>query len=231
MPKFPSPRPVLRTHADGSQVLFTKNLGHLRTKLTPGVFNAFIRAFVHVDRLDSLVAFAYLNQKYLEDRPEQQNRNQLTVIAFLMGTMFELSRVLSTLRGNLIKRGLITAKEWESRLPGWDKRWRTDPLCSDFRNKVSFHVDDEWVDKGLDRIAAGKTAEVFRSGPSINRQDGSFQLGQMAILNGTGLSEKELVDLVVRPLRDLQVYWPLTRVFLLALDRVGLTPIVETRNA
>lgn len=231
MPKFPSPRPLLRTRADGSKTLFTKNLGHLRTKLGSGVLNAFTRAFVHVDRLDSLVAFAYLNQAHLGDRPEQQARNHFTFIAFLMGTMFELSVVLDKLRGSLIKQKLITPDEWEAHLPGWDKRWRSDQLCADFRNKISFHVDASIVDAGFDRMATKNKAEVFRSGPADRRQDGSFPLGKMSVLNGTGLPEKQLVDLVSRPIPDLQVYEPLTRLFCLALERVGLAPRTEERQA
>ena len=206
MPKFPSSRPTLLVRADGTKSLYTRNLGDLRTKLGPKVLNAFIRAFALVDRLDSLVAFEHLNLKALKERPEQRDRNHFTFVAFTMGTMFELSNVICNLRDVLISGKIVTPKEWEALLPGWDKRWRSNELCADFRNNVSFHVNKEWIDKGLDRmVKKAKKAEIFRSGSSGKRQDNVFVLGPSAILEGFGLSLKEMSDLASKPIDDLDV--------------------------
>jgi hypothetical protein len=229
MPKPPSPRIILRVRADGSHTLFTRNLGALRRKLGPDVFNCFTRAFLLIDRLDSLVDFEHLTLANVPASSKHQQRNHFVFLVFVMGTMFELSQVLSQLRGALAKASLLDSGQWTRKLGDWDKRWRTDPIASAFRNEVAFHIDGPFVEKGLDALSQVGLVEVFGADDPPSRQSGTFSLGSEAVIRGLGLSPAKPEEFFSRPIPDLAVYDPLTTIFLSTLERAGLEPAVERK--
>jgi hypothetical protein len=219
----------MRVHADGTRTVCTRNLGALRSRLGDGVLNAFTRAFLLVDRLDSLVAFEHLSLKHLNGHRRQQHRNHFAFLVFLMGTMVELSRVLSQLRAALAKHRLLDIAEWQLHLGTWDSRWRNDAVASAFRSTVAFHVDAPFLEKGLDSLPQTGRVEIFVSDNPSRRQDGAFILGPEAVINGLGLTPQELEAFFSRPIPDLAVYDGLSTVFLGVLDRAHLKPLIDPK--
>lgn len=228
MPKPPSPRIVLRTHADGSRSVFTRNLGELRRRLSDPVIAGFVRAFVLIDRLDSLVAFEYLTDKHVAARHRLHQRNHLTFLVFMVGTMFELSQILDRLRAALALKGLLDPAEWTSLLGSWDARWRNDPIASRFRNQAAFHVDEDFILAGLTSLDQVGRQELFGTDASRHRQDSSFTLGTSALLGGLGVTQSALLEFFVRPVDDLKVNEAVSALFLSTLDRVGITVATES---
>jgi hypothetical protein len=148
-----------------------------------------------------------------------------------MGTLFELSLAMDRLRSVLIRRKLIEKEEWTRRIGArWDSHWRNSQAVSAFRSKAAFHVDPSFIEAGLDALPQSRRIDIFRFA-SEHRQEGMFVLGVEALLNGLPKSGSSVNDLMIEAIPDLNAYEPLTQLFLATLDRIGLTPKVEPREA
>ena len=231
MPKPPPASPLLRIRRDGSWTLRTGNLPKLRHKLGDGVLNCFIRGFLHADRLDALVSFNNLSVQHLGSQQSQLRRNHLVFLLYLVGTMKELAECLNALRAALSRSHLLDTEEWDRLLGGWDARWRKDPVVTRVRNTMAFHIDHNIIDVGLDALPKDEPIEIYRGLDPTLVPDGSFPLGQAALLGSLGLSEPELAAFFSRPIQDFGVPLALMTLLSSTLRRAGLPPRVQTTGA
>lgn len=173
------------------------------------------------------MAFERLNLQHLSKHMEQQRRNHLVILLFLVGTMKEMAECLSSLRSALKLSSLLDTAEWTKLLGAWDVRWRTDKVVTTVRNSLAFHLDAEAIDKGLDSLPPSGLVHIF-SGPDFtDTPDGSFPLGTAALLGSLGLSEADLTNFFSRPLQDFDVAVNLMLVLSSVLRRADLQPKVE----
>lgn len=127
------------------------------------VMQAFARCFVHSDRLVSLTHLGALSAQSFPQASVTHTRNLHTMLWFVVGTLRELATVLRGLRSALAKRGFrdFPREPWLS-LRGIETRWEDSELYRKLRDRVGFHVDDDVIAAGLQRVAAQSTVLIAR---------------------------------------------------------------------
>lgn len=130
--------------------LTTADLNSVRTQLGEEVLVSFCRAYVHADRLDSLIDMyePVLRKDGIASAAVRAQRNWITFFAMAAGSLKELSLVLGDLRAALVKRGIWDQPEWKSGLNAWEV-WGNRPDVSSVRNQLAFHVDRTIMEGGL----------------------------------------------------------------------------------
>lgn len=199
-------------------------VGLKRVQQTIGqdLFHAFVRCFVHADRLLSLVQFAKLPATSAVPQPAER-RNFLTCFWFTIGTLRELALALRQLRSALAKRGWLDLEiQSLERLHAIEKRWEDNPLYRGVRNTQSFHVDDQLIKRGIEVLVEKRHAIVLAQGSGKDFLDSSSRIGSAALLYGFDATEAEVNELLQAAYEDATAYTSLDNVFAAALGRSGV---------
>ena len=128
-PPAPNPRAVLSKEKSDKWKIELKDFPAFRQALGEDVTNAFARCFVHADRLQSLISFAYVSEKYHGRDSVAFGRNLHTMVSFTAGTLRELALAIKDLRSGLAKRGWLKPNS-----PAWvtlravEGRWEDDEI-------------------------------------------------------------------------------------------------------
>lgn len=222
------PQPVvvfLEDRVTGRWSVDVRDFPRFLEALGPDVVAAFARCFVHTDRLVSLTSFAYHSLKEYAEKSPAFGRNLQTMVWFVVGTLRELALAIRDLRGALAKRGIldIQSPPW-LKLRQLEDRWENDPFYRDMRNKVAFHVDPETIEKGLAALA-GQPAVVVVQGEGAKQDRTSLRLGLEALFMGGDKDSVDFNKFMEAVARDHEDASAVSEAFLLALDRVGMTPV------
>lgn len=199
-----------------------KDLSVLRSRLGEEVLRAFVRCFVHADRLTSLAHFGPMG---LAARTKEvaSRRNYLTAVWFAIGTLREFSRSLRSLRNALAKRHMLGFDLGPmDRLREVENRWENDPFLRSLRNTHAFHVDDDAIALGLERLYRRTRPVTVSEGEGKSDYEASTTIGSDALFLGIGVDEVELGRLLRIVHDDFKVYLALDEVFLAVLRRVGV---------
>lgn len=166
----------------------TDDVAGLRERLGPDVLNAFCRCFVHADRLQSLIGFAFRSDADNGVGSVAFQRDLQTMVWFTVGTLRELALAIRDLRSALAKRNRFNsdAPEWIT-LRGVEQRWEDDPFYRNLRNLVAFHVDQEQTERGLDALC-GRNGVVLVHGSSSKQRDTQLVIGLEALSMGWDIS-------------------------------------------
>lgn len=202
--------------------LETLDLSVLRRQMGDDLLRAFVRCFVHADRLTSLAHFGRLNGD--AEVPEiASKRNYLTAFWFTVGTFRELAIALRQLRSVLAKRGWLGADMGPlHRLREVEDRWENDPFYRAVRNTQAFHVDDEIIAKGLDILCTRNQPVTIVEGGGTSDYNSSATLGAHALLLGLGATERQIETLLQAVYRDTRIYLALDEVFFAVLKKLGI---------
>jgi hypothetical protein len=205
-----------------------KDLAVLRKGLGEDVLRAFVRCFVHADRLTSLAHFGPIGS-VAQTRPVASERNYLTAVWFAIGTLRELGRSLRALRGALAKRGLYGPDIGPvDRLREVEDRWENDPFLRSLRNTHAFHVDDEAIAFGLEKLCRRTRPVTIVEGEGSSDYEASSRLGSDALFLGIGINEGDLQRLLQIVYDDFKVYLALDDVFMAVLRKVGVRLKLKT---
>jgi hypothetical protein len=221
-----------------SRVLFIREAGtqrwtveisefaRFREVLGPDVLNAFSRCFVHADRLTSLVGFAYLSEQRYGMHSRPFTRDLQTMVWFVVGTLRELATAIRDLRSALAKRGALDANSapWIT-LREVEKRWEDDPFYREMRNIVSFHVNPDVTEKGLQALAK-RGRVVIIEGDGEPQQNLILRLGLESLSMGFDMDVNGFERLMMSVGKDQGVASTIQEAFLLALHKAGI-PFVE----
>lgn len=211
-------------HDDGRHELRTSDLTALVDAVGPDLFNAFLRCFIHGDRLTSLVAFMHLSSQTTRGR-FAEDRDLYTALLFAFGSIKELGFALGAVRIELNKRRLFDARLWASTVEPFVD-WAEGRLPSQIRNAIAFHVDRNVIDRGL---AAHKGASaVLLEGMGKKLQSSWCRLGSDCLWNGLEATPEELERALEEARELLIVDPPLKRLFLGTMVRLGLQPLRVT---
>jgi hypothetical protein len=198
-------------------------LDRLQVQIGAELFQAFLRCFVHADRLASLAHFAKLGCEPSQPAPAV-NRNFLTCFWFTVGTLREFALALRQLRSALAKRGWLR----DSQVPGldrlWDieRRWEDDPFFRGVRNTQAFHVDPDMIAKGVDVLRKKPHAIVISEGEGRIFLNSSSRIGAAALLFGFQASEEQVNALLKAAYEDTTAYTALDEVFLAIVSKAGV---------
>jgi hypothetical protein len=159
------------------------------------VMQAFARCFVHNDRLVSLTHLGALSAQSFPQASVTHTRNLYTMLWFVVGTLRELAVALRGLRSALAKQGFrdFAREPWLS-LRGIETRWEDSELYRKLRDRVGFHVDDDVIAAGLQRVTAQSTVLIAR-GDSKREHQTSLCLGIDSLMLGLGFEEPQAKEL------------------------------------
>lgn len=219
----PGPRAVLIKQADGKWKIELKEFRAFREQLGSDVLNAFCRCFVHADRLQALVSFAFVSEKYHGADSVAFSRNLNTMVWFTVGTLRELASAIRELRSALKKRDLLEpdSDPW-LKLRELEDRWENDAFFRKKRDTIAFHVDGDVIEKGLDELVKDK-AEVFLSQGDAKHADAtSLTLGFHALVNGTGMDLNQYGEFVARVGSDHGIGEAIQLAFIRAVEMAGI---------
>ena len=214
----------MEMHRDGDWELRTSDLPGLLRVLGSDLVTAFCTCFVHADRVVSLVAFFYLSQRQFRKGSIAERRNFLTFAAFLIGTLKEAAENLVDLKTGLRRRGLLDLDTWGKGLGRWE-RWGTTGPVATARKKLAFHVDPDFVARGLRDIAASSERRTLLHGSTGKLRDSAFVLAQDASLRGLESSLGNL-NVLGDPAQYLEFTDALEREFLRVLEKADLKPLL-----
>jgi hypothetical protein len=204
-----------------------RTLGDFRAHLGEGVVQWFCCCFVHADRLSSLISFGYLSLTHYGEATVAFARNLQTTVWFAVGTLRELALAVRGLRSALARRGLLDPQS-----PAWLKlrtledRWENDPFFRELRNSISFHVDADAIEAGLQQRSAQPSA-VFMEGEGEKQDRSSLRLGLESLLLGSGRNLGEFDRFFEGVAQDLSFATLIQEAFIELIEKKGLTIVHE----
>ena len=203
-----------------------RSLGACRQALGPDVLNSFCRCFVQVDRLTSLIGFAYLSRMQGGRTSRAFAHNLQTMVWFIVGTLSELVTATRDLRGALAQRGVLHSESdaWRA-LQAVEDRWKSDSFFRTMCHVAAFHVDPGLIDRGL-ALMEGAGAATLSEGQGGRFQHSSMRLGLEALFNGTGMGLADFDRFMKDVSEDHGISTAIHDAFLLALDAAGI-PVEE----
>ena len=163
------------------------NLAKFDEALGTEVLAAFARCFVQMDRLLSLVSFAYISSEKYGDKKTAFGRDLHTMVWFTVGTLRELALAIQYLRSELRKKDLLKPQtEHWLKLREIEGRWNNDPAFRKMRDKAGFHVDEDVMVDGVKALVKDvRDVELFK-GDNEKQVRGSFTFGTTVMYNGLG---------------------------------------------
>lgn len=216
-------RVVMEAHGDGDFEVRTSDLSGLIEVLGEDLVTAFCTCFVHADRIVSLIAFFHLSRRQFRKGSIAERRNFLTFAAFVIGTLKEAAENLVDLKMALRSRGLFDLDAWKKELGKWEK-WGTTGSIATARKKLAFHVDRDFVARGLRDIATTSGRRALLRSSTGKLRDSAFVLAQDASMRGLETALGNL-DILGDTRKYLEFSDALEREFLRVLDRSDLKPI------
>ena len=188
-------RPVVSVHdePDGGQRLTIDDLRAFRDQLGSEVTEAFCSCFVHTDRLSSLAHWSTLLEKHGESGIVV-TRDLYTILWLGIGSLREFGSALDWLKGCLRRSGLFdkTNSGWTV-LNEISRTWVHSDKYKELRNVVAFHVKQELVSSGLQKIVDEQQPVTL--GISDKDKRGSTRLGLDSQLQGIGWTADEFLEL------------------------------------
>jgi hypothetical protein len=203
-----------------------KDLAVLRAHVGEDVVKAFVRCFVHSDRLVSLAHFGPLCHE-AGIKQVALDRNHLTAVWFAIGTLRELGVSLRALRSALAKRGLLGIDIGPiDKLKAVEDRWENNAFLRGLRNTHAFHVNEDIITTGLKRLYNRTRPVTIVEGDSKADYETSTRIGSDAMFLGLGIDESAIKQVFQIVYDDFKIYLEIERVFLGVMKKVG----VEVRH-
>ena len=148
-------RPTIKLTGDDTDKwkIELRNFPELEKALGRDVVNAFCRCFVHSDRLTSAISCTDASEQHHGRDSTAFGRDLLSMVWFTIGTLRELALAIRAARTALAKRGWLEpeSEHWAT-LRKLEDRWENDEFFRTKRDVAAFHVDEEVIDKGLNKL-------------------------------------------------------------------------------
>ncbi len=190
------------------------------------VMTSFLRAYVHSDRIFSLVTMFHLSRSDAPESSPGEFRNFAAFQAFMIGSLRELAETLKDLRTHLLSRGLFSDRSWQDGLLRWEE-WGRGHKVNTIRKKYAFHVDHDLIREGLSSVPRSATGSaVALRGSSGKSRHSQFFLGEAAAIEGIRKRQGSL-DILGEPSEYLDITTPLESEFfrVLAAADVRIIPV------
>lgn len=201
--------------------LEVKDLALLRARMGEDVLRAFVRCFAHCDRLTTLVHLGPLGTK-AGIGEVASHRSFITAVWFAIGTLRELAKSLRSLRSALVKKGFLGSDLAQlDRLRVVEDRWENDPFLRGLRNTHAFHVDDDAIAAGLERLYSRTRPVTIVEGDGKFDYECSSRIGSDALFLGLGIDEVEMGRVLQIIHDDFKVYLAVDDLFLGVVKKVG----------
>src|SRR5262245_9802347 len=199
-----------------------KDLAVLRARVGEDVVRAFVRCFVHSDRLVSLAHFGPLCDE-VGIKQVAMNRNYLTAVWFAIGTLRELGVSLRALRSALAKKGLLGTDIGPiNKLKAVEDRWENDAFLRSLRNTHAFHVNEDIITTGLKRLYNRTRPVTIVEGDSKAEYESSTRIGADAMFLGLGIDESAMKRVFQIVHDDFKIYLEIEKVFMGVMQKVGV---------
>ncbi|MGB2926658.1 MAG: hypothetical protein WBB82_15265 [Limnothrix sp.] len=205
---------LVRDYENKTWHIEVNNFSSFRDVIGAKLLNAFSRCFIHVDRLTSLINFGYHNiQKNQKYTPSSQ-RNLYTMTWFSVGTLYELSESIQELRNSFYLHPTFKLDpEYQKKLKDFDKRWKNKKPFKKMRNSVSFHVDRNIVEDGLEYLSQTKENVIIIEGNGETQQDVIHSLGDEILFSESNMSYSEMETFLEQVVNDLEIGFTITELF------------------
>lgn len=200
-----------------------RHFSQLDERIGRDVLTAFARCFVHADRLNSTLSCMSASMQQHGSDSIAYTRDLDAMVWFSIGTLRELAHSVGSLRTSLHKHDLLDPESdpWVE-LDRFEKRVRSHNLYQTVRNKVSFHVDDGVIGKGIEALVQEQEV-TLSEGVGANNVKSSLLLGRLALHRGLGWDLKEYREFLEVVLVDhLGIGRAVQHLFLLAADKAGV---------
>ncbi len=207
--------------------LEASDLSHLRRAMGEDLLVAFVRCFVHSDRLTSLAHFGALNGKAEVPEPAV-SRNYFTCMWLSIGILKEFATALQSLRSELAKQQLLhldpTALE---RIRDAEERWQKGLAAKEVRNTQAFHVDSDVIRRGLARLEQGSAPAILVEGRGTSDYQSRLTIAAQCLVSGSEADSELLRRTVQSAYDDTKVYLAVDDLFVATLKHVGAIVIEE----
>jgi hypothetical protein len=216
----PDPRQLIGlSQISEGTCLATTDLPGVRAQLGPGVLEEFCRCFIHLDRLLSLRALGYYSEKAAT--AVGKRRDFQTSIWMMLGTLKELGTAFGGLRTALRKAGRFeNDAEWAEVQEIVDLSKNERRII---RNDAAFHVTPEFVEKGLNSMAATGKPVIFAVTASKDDLGFSFSLAAESLFAALDMTKEESDRFMKSLLGDVdRVSRLLPEIFVKTIRRAGL---------
>lgn len=219
----PNPEVVLVEAGGEHWTLEIHHYKEFRSTLGAEVLTAFVRCFVHLDRLQSLVSFQFLSQQHYMSDSIPFKRNLQTMVWFTVGTLRELGEAVQHLRSALKKRGILDpeSKHWVQ-LRSLETRWEDDSFYRKMRDTVAFHVDASVVENGLTALEGQHTVVVVEAeGPKSEQT--SLRMGLEAVFMGSDKDKDDFTKFITNVAEDHGIGDAIQSAFIDAVEKAGIS--------
>lgn len=213
----------LTINGDGTQRVTIPDVKAFRARLQKDVTEAFVRCFVHKERLSALADWIRLLNKHEDPQSVTVVRDGWTVLWFAVGTLKEFGIELDKLKGHLRRARLFDdVPDWGI-LKDVSRTWVHDPKYNKLRDVCSFHTNSEVIAKGLQQLSELRGPATLGDLQADGR--GFTRIGTNCQLLGIGW---EITEDAFKPLYELAsehtVKAPLDlhKVFAHVLNAVGI---------
>ncbi len=201
-----------------------RDIAAFRDALGSDVVTGFIRCFVHVDRLQSLISYIFISRAYYGDDAIPFARNLQTMVWFAVGTLRELAHAIRDLRSAMNKRGILDKNTRAmQRLREVERKWDRVAFFRDKRDEAAFHVDAGVIDDGLEAIIRDLGPNTILYEASARHMDAMFiSLGTLALINGVVTDLPEFEKFVSTVGKDHGIGDAVMEAFIDALNAAGV---------
>ncbi len=179
-------RPTIKLTGDDTDKwkIELRNFPELEKALGRDVVNAFCRCFVHSDRLTSAISCTDASEQHHGRDSTAFGRDLLSMVWFTIGTLRELALAIRAARTALAKRGWLEpeSEHWAT-LRKLEDRWENDEFFRTKRDVAAFHVDEEVIDKGLNKLVKDQAIDLAE-GRGRKNIDSTLSLGALALFHG-----------------------------------------------
>lgn len=163
----------------------------LRHALGDELLLPFAELFVWTDRLASIAQLLYLNSVHVPQRSVSSARNQITLVAYAVGALYEAAHAIRRLRQAGVA-GLVPHSEHWKHLDALRKRWQSTLPLQNLRNQIAFHADEGKISDGLERFIRKRRRLPMIRGDSPKKMHSHHALGPELLLAGLRYTRRDL---------------------------------------
>lgn len=167
----------------------------LRDRLGPALLASFLKCFLGLERLTSLVDLLLVAQQALPADGVRHRRNTRLLAFLLQSTLVEIAEALDGLNKNRVVFAMADPSTWAP-LEAKRKLWLNDTRLRLVRNGVGHHLGAAAdFQEGLDALLRDSDTLIFAVGEGERRIDDEQRLAWDALLRGLGHGARQKMDL------------------------------------
>lgn len=163
----------------------------LANQLGPDLFGGFLKCFLGLERLTSLLDLLIITQQALPENGLRRRRNTRLLVVLLQSALIEIAEALDELNKAKVAFAMTDRSLWAP-LEAKRKQWLNDTRLRLVRNRMGHHLGPaKDFQEGLAALLRGDDTLVFAVGEGQRRIDEEQRLAWDALLRGLGHGEAD----------------------------------------